>query len=410
MKHFFSKLDPGAKQAFLLVGVNGLFWFAWAFGCYQTVYLQKIGFSASQLGLLNAIASGVGIASVSFWGMVSDRIGSLKKVLVTVLVCAGVLYALTPVIPTVPAILMVFLPVVNFFRGSTSTFAENILVRNCNELRLNFGMLRGFGSFLFTVGSLLISFFLPSIGVENTFWITGIFMIPVVIFTFLVREPNARPAPPKGEKKEKLNPGELFHSRAYVMFLVFAFLFYIAASCEGNFIPYFMSSAGISSESYGVILAYRALLEVPFLLLMIRLSRRFPLRSLIAAAAVLMSLECLGFGLFANSLPTMLLFCTFYGLGNGLFIGSSLNYVYELAPSYLKASAQAFYASVSSVAGILGNLAGGMVFDAIGAKPFYMAVACMYLLSVAIFALSFAKKRRGQAGQNETEKDRTLPV
>lgn len=397
MKRIFSRLDFGARQALLLVGVNGLFWFAWAFGCYQTVYLQKIGFSASQLGLLNAISSGVGIASVSFWGMVSDRIGSLRKVLIAILVSAGVLYALTPVIPPIPVVLMAFLPAVNFFRGSSSTFAENILVRNCNELRLNFGMLRSAGSFLFTVGSMAISFLLPTIGVENTFWITGVFMIPVVIFTIFVREPNARPAPPKGEKKEKLNPGELFRSRAYVMFLVFTFLFYIAASCEGNFIPYFMNSAGVSSESYGVLLAYRALLEIPFLVLMVRLRRRFPLRSLVAAAPLLMSLECLGFGLFANSLPTMILFCTFFGLGNGLFIGSSLNYVYELAPSHLKASAQAFYASVSSVAGILGNLLGGVIFDLIGAKPFYIAIACMYVLSVAVFVLSFAGKNREAA-------------
>lgn len=396
MKRVFSRLDFGAKQALVLVGVNGLYWFAWAFGCYQAVYLQEIGFSASQLGMLNAISSGVGIASVAFWGMVSDRIGSLRRVLITVLVCAGVLYALTPAIPTVPVLLMAFLPAVNFFRGSTSTFAENILVRNCNELQLNFGMLRSVGSFLFTVGSMTISLLLPTVGVRSTFWMTGVLMVPVVILTVFAREPNSRPAS-KGQGKEKLNPAELFHNKAYVVFLIFTFLFYIAASCESNFIPYFMKSVSVSSESYGILLAYRALLEIPFLLLMLRLRRRFPLRLLVIGAPLLMSLECLGFGLFANSLPTMLLFCTFFGLGNGLFIGSSLNYVYELAPDRLKASAQAFFAATSSVAGILGNLAGGIVFDLIGAKPFYLVIACVYVLSVVIFVLSFAGKK-AQAG------------
>lgn len=396
MKRIFSRMGPGAKQAISLVGLNGIFWFAWAFGCYQTVYLQGVGFSASQLGLLNALSSGVGIASVAFWGMVSDRIGSLRKVLITVLTGGCTLYALTPLLPAdlplSPLLLTAFLPAVNFFRGSQSTFAENILVRNCNELRLNFGVLRSAGSLLFTVGSLIISSLLPFVGVENTFWISGVFMIPVVIFTLFAREPNSR-KPKKGEK-QKLNPGELFHSRPYVMLLVFAFFFYIAVSCEGNFIPYFMKNQGIPSERYGIVLAYRALLEVPFLLLMVKLRRRFPLRNLVAVAAVLMAAECLGFGLFANSLPTMLFFCTFFGLGNGLFIGSSLNYVYELAPDHLKASAQAFYASVSSVAGILGNLLGGMVFDTIGAKPFYLAVTGVYLFSVLIFVLSFERKKK----------------
>ncbi len=399
MKRLFSRMGPGTRQAVNLVGLNGIFWFAWAFGCYQTVYLQSIGFTASRIGLLNAVSSGVAIGSVSFWGMVSDRIGSLRKVLITILICGCSLYALTPLLPTdlpfSPVLFTMFLPAVNFFRGSQSTFAENILVRNCNELRLNFGVLRSAGSFLFTVGSLIISSLLSAIGVPTTFWLSGILMIPVIIFTVFAREPNSKPKARKGEK-QNLDLGELFRNRAYVMLLIFAFFFYIANSCEGNFIPYYMKSTGVPSERYGILLAYRALLEIPFLLLMIKLRRRFPLRVLVAAAAILMAVECVGYGLFANSLSLMLLFSTFFGLGNGLFIGSSLNYVYELAPDHLKASAQAFYAATSSVAGILGNLLGGVVFDAIGAKPFYLAAAGMYLLSVTVFVLSFAGKKARQ--------------
>lgn len=401
VRRLFARLDSKGRQALLLIGVNGLFWFAWAFGCYQTVYLHEIGFAASQLGLLNAISSGVGIASVAFWGMVSDRIGSLRRVLMVLLLCAGVLYALVPNLPTAPGfLLMGYLPLVNFFRGPTSTFAENLLVRNCNELELNFGTLRGAGSLLFTVGSLIISALLPTVEVRNTFRITGLLMIPAIVCTVFAREPSARRPQSGGRSGPRApDPRVLFRDRSYRVLLVFAFLLNIAAACEGNFIPYFMESAGVSSMRYGVVLAYRALLEIPFLLLMARLRRRFPLRALIAAAALLMGAECLGFGLFAKGLGTMLLFCTFFGLGNGLFIGSSLNYVYELAPSDLKATAQAFYAATASVAGILGNLLGGMVFDAIGAKPFYLAVSGMYALAAGVFVLSFGGKRQKGEGQ-----------
>lgn len=405
MKRLLSRLGPGAKQALNLTGVNGIFWFAWAFGCYQAVYLQSVGFSASSLGVLNAIGSAVSIASVSFWGMVSDRIGSLRKVLITVLLGGAALYALVPAIPTglplSPLLLTCLLPAVNFFRGSMSTFTDNLLVRNCNELRLNFGVIRSAGSFLFTIGSVTISLLLPFLGVRNTFWLTGLLTLPAVVLTFFSREPNARPKAKKAGQGGKMNLGELFHNYSYVTFLIFGFLFYVAVNCEGNYIPYFMASVGVPTDQYGIILAYRALLEIPFLLLMVRLRRRFPLRNLVMGAAVLMALECLGLGLFANSLGAMILVATFFGLGNGLFIGSSLNYVYELAPDHLKASAQAFFASVSSVAGILGNLLGGVVFDAIGAKLFYVAVAGMYLLSALIFFLSFSLKRKRPAAVSE---------
>lgn len=391
MPRIFSRLTDSGKQAIILTGGNSLFWLAWAVGSYQAVYLQQVGFSASQLGLLNALTSAVTIASLAFWGMVSDRIGSLRRVLFTLLTVSFALYTLIPFIPTnLPYSSLLFLtlvPIIYFFRGSVSTYAENLLVRNCNELFLNYGVLRCVGSFLFTISGLVISLVLPFVGVPSTFWISALLIIPVLVLTIKSREPNARP--PK--KKEKLDVSALFKNKAYVCFLFFGFLFYIAANCENSFLPYFLSSNQIPSDRYVLVLAYRAFLEIPFLVLMTRLRRRFPLGLLVAVAAVLMAVECFFLSLFANSLASVILCATFFGLGNGLYIGSSLNYVYELAPPHLKASAQAFFSAVSSVAGILGNLGGGVVFDAIGAKAFYLSVAGIFLLSVALFLFTQRK-------------------
>lgn len=396
---FSPRLPNGGRQALILTGANSLFWLAWSFSSYQTVYLQEVGFSASQLGLLNALTSGVSIASLAFWGMVSDRIRSLRKVLITVLVGGAVLFALIPAIPTglpsSPLLLLTLIPVVYFFRGSMSPYAENLLVRNANELRLNYGLLRSVGSFLFTAGGLAITALLPLVGVPSTFWLSGVMMIPVVILTLLAREPNAQPA--QSVPKEQLDLSQLFRNKSYVAFLVFGFLFYIAANCEASFFPYFIQGVGVPTDRYVVVLSYRAFLEIPFLLLMVKLRRRFSLGRLVVAAAVLMAVECVFLGLFANSLMSILLCATFFGLGNGLFIGSSLNYLYELAPSHLKASAQAFFSAVSSVAGILGNLLGGLVFDAMGAKPFYLFVATLYFLSVGVFLLTQRQPRKKAA-------------
>lgn len=396
---FRRKPGPGVAEALNLAGLNGIYWFAMSFSCYQAVYLQNEGFSASQLGLLNALASAVAIASVSFWGMISDKIGSVKRILVMILTLGVGLYALIPLIPTglpvSPVLFLIFIPLINFFRGSMTNFTDNILVRNCNELRLNFGAIRSVGSFLYMVGGVLISALLPMVGVPSTFWLSAVCMLPAILFAVCAREPHTKkPRTAPDGKKEKLNFGALFRSYSYVTFLLFAFLFYIACSCEGTFVPYFMKSVGADTEKYSILLAYRALFEIPFLLLMVKLRKRFPLKYLIMAAASFMAVECLCFSLFANSFLTILLFCTFFGLGNGLFLGSALNYIYDLAPDNLKASAQAFFVAVQSTAGILGNLIGGVVFDAIGAKLFYFSVFCLYLISIAIFAGSFLIRRK----------------
>ena len=49
-------LSPEMAETLRLAGVQGIFWAAMAVGNYQTVYLQSIGFPATDFGLLNAIA------------------------------------------------------------------------------------------------------------------------------------------------------------------------------------------------------------------------------------------------------------------------------------------------------------------------------------------------------------------
>ena len=366
MKRLFSRLGPGAKQALNLTGVNGIFWFAWAFGNYQNIYLQQVGFSPSQLGLLNAIASAVGIASVAFWGMVSDRLGSVKKVLIAVLGGGALFYSLVPLIPAGTAYtvlaLTIALPLINFFRGSMSTFAENLLVRNCNELRLNYGLLRGLGSILFTVGSLIISSLLPFVGVGNTFWLCGVLMLIPIAFTFF----SGSPAPAPGRRKSgaavctwgscsRTGPTCCFWASPRSRVL------------RGpNYIPYFMAAVDVPSEQYGVLIGLPG-----------------PVRGTLPAAdgpAAGGGSPCYSGNLLPGphgpGVPGLFSLCPvpahhaavlhLLRPGQRLFIGSSLNYLYELAPDHLKASAQAFFVAVVLGGGILGNLLGGVLFDGVG--------------------------------------------
>lgn len=403
MKKIIQRLGPARIHGLQIASTCGLFWFAWSFSCYQSVYLQQNGFTASKMGILNAISALVSIISVAFWGMISDRIGSIKKVLFIVLLFGTGLYACIPFIPTgfaySTSLFLIFLPIINFFRGSMGTFNENMVVRSCNESHLNYGMIRAGGSFLFTIGSLIISAMLSSfLEVKYTFFIQFALFIPLIVLVTKLKDPVAK-RPAKDSKdddapKQKINPMELFKNKRYVVFLIFTFIFYIGAHSEGAFIPFYMAEIGVDSEKYGILLAYRALLEIPFLLLMTRLSRKFKVQNLLMLGVVLMGVEALLFCVFANSLFTMILSTTFFGLGNGLFIGTSLNYVFELAPNNLKATAQSFFAATASISGILGNLLGGMVFDSIGAKLFYLVVFFFYIASVLVFFFSSRGKKK----------------
>ena len=216
---------------------------------------------------------------------------------------------------------------------------------------------RSSGSLWFAVaGILAVNLLIPALGVGSTFWAAAIVMIPAIVLVFFCREPQSGGR----AKKSRMGTGELFKNRRFVTFLIFGFFFYVGTAFESNFLPYLMTSIEIDSTNIGLVLSVRALMEIPFLYFIVKLRRRFQLRYLIMLAAVFMGVECLLLGFFVTSLPEFVVFAAFFGLGNGLFLGTATNYIYEMAPVHLRATAHGLFVSVSQIAGILGNLLGGL--------------------------------------------------
>lgn len=395
----FRTLSPQTAESLRLAGVQGLFWASMAVGNYQSVYLQNNGFPASRFGLLNAIACAVSILAMTFWGAVSDRTGSVRRVLILTLILGSGLFAFVPLIPTgqpySTLLFLIILPALSFFRTPMAPFVDNLTVRNCAEHSLNYGVVRSCGSFVFAItGVLVVNLLIPALGIPSTFWAMGLVMIPAIVLVWFCYEPQGGG---KRAKKSREGTGELFRNPRFVTFLLFTFVFYMAMTFESGFLPYLMADLSIDSTNLGLVLSVRAAMEIPFLFFIAKLRRRIKLHYLIMAGAALMALEALLFSFFVHSLPQLLIFAVFYGLGGGLWIGTSTNYIYEMAPVHLRATAHGLFISVSQIAGILGNLLGGVLFDRIGGKPFYGVVAAVFLVSAVIFAVSFMMGKKKPA-------------
>ncbi len=395
-KPAFHLPGPQGAEALRLALLQGLFWAAWAVGGYQTIYLQENGFPASRFGMLNAIACVMATLAVTFWSRVSDRTGSLRRVTVLTIVLGSGLYAMLPLIPTGRSwsvlLFLAAIPAINFFRAPVSSFVENLTVRNCAEHRLNYGAVRSMGSLLYSVAGILAAqLLIPHLGVAATFPISGLLVIPVIFLTLSSPEPQSAGS----SKKARTGTGELLKNRSFAMLLVFGVFFYTAVSFEGSFLPYLMREAGADTGNFGIILASRAIMEIPCLLLIAKLRRRFPPRVLIVLAVLFMAGECLFLGTLAGSLPSFVVICMLFGIGNGMFFGTAFNYIYDLAPIPLRATAHGLFVSVQQIAGIFGNLIGGVLFDRVGGRVFYIIAAVLMLFSAALFF--FSSRQRSSA-------------
>ena len=92
----FTNIPYESKQAIYMTLLSGGFWMAWGIGIFVTPYFQTIGFNATRMGLINSCCAGVGIIAMSLWGIFSDKIRSIRKIVVILLTGNAIFYSLTP--------------------------------------------------------------------------------------------------------------------------------------------------------------------------------------------------------------------------------------------------------------------------------------------------------------------------
>ena len=380
------------KQFYIYAAINFAFFITITFNGYVTVFLQSIGFNSQQVGSIAALNSGVGIFSAPFWGMLSDKLRSLKKVIIFTLATGGVLFALIPWFSEINigfSILFLLIPLTMFFRMPVMALIDNWMLRNCKKENLNYGALRAYGALSFAIVALALgSFIVPNTGPVFIFYISLIFTIPPIVLIFFAKSSGDD----QGMDKKRLTfkemkIGELFKNYYLVTYILFTAVQRIPFHGAMMFLPFLIYDVGGQPERLGIIMGIKALVEIPLMMLLKRLRQKYPLYVLIIVATVFFVVECILLS-FATSFTWIIVISVFHGIGNGLMIPSASSYVFQLAPENLKATAQTVLASMAAIAGIIGGLLGGLLIAVLSIQQFYFIIGIMLAVALGLFMLS----------------------
>ena len=363
---------------------------------YRAVYLQQSGFTAAQIGVIMAAVNLMGIFSQPIWGLAADRWRSFRKALCLCALVGGALLALVPAAASTllgpVALVGLLLPLANFFTAPGNALLDSWLVTAAHaDRRLNFPAIRSASSLSYGVISCLVIVLIHYASVASTFYLFIALCIPMALLASTM--PEVRSPAGRQPSLRDLHPGRLFTNFHYVLFLLFSMAANICLLCGGTFLPYLIEEVGGNSDNVGLIYGLRALCEILPMLLSARLTRRFPLPVLLAAAGVLYGLEL--FGLAAcGSFTQIILLHMVEGLAYGLFHVVGVQYIFRLVPEALSATAQTLQGALLGVCGILGNLAGGAALDSIGARGLFLAFGLVLSGTLTAFVLSFLLGRR----------------
>lgn len=333
------------------------------FFTFVNVYYNGIGLTGIQIGLLNTVGPLVGMISSPIWGMISDRTGKTRRVLLTAV--AGVILASLALSSTTTFVLIV--PIVAVFALFNSTIMpliDSTTLSLLGDHRERYGAQRVWGTIGFMITSAGVGIVLEQIGLRFLFVGYAITMAMLMISLVWLPERRVQLGTPLLR-----GMGLMVRQPHWLLFVSSLGILGLATAGMSNFLSLMVKQMGGSDSLIGIMWTIAAIVEAPVMLFSAPLLRRFGARNLIVVAIFAYALRMLLYG-FLPAPEWAAAVNMLGGLSFGLYWISAVTYANELAPDNLKATSQGLLVAVTSLSMMLGAIFSGWLYDLIG--PFMM--------------------------------------
>lgn len=366
---------------------------------YLTVFLQEVGLDAAQVGMVTAINSVVGMVASPFWGIVSDKMRSMRK---TLLICMSVAMVLWFFVPASSQwllwgmpVMSILLPITNFFRAPMSSLVDSWTVRSANEHRLNFNTMRMFGTVGYSATGIFLSWLTAKFGVNWAFYVHTMMLAAAIVVCLMMKNEDRRGAEAKAEQisLKEMHFGKLFKNYSLVTYFIYLILYCIPLNSGDTFLPYLMEEIGITPKLVGVIMAVRSAMEIPILLGFHKFRAKFSLPTLLTFQCACYMMIYFSLTVIKSKVLFIIIMCI-QGMSSGIEIGCANNYVYALAPDELKSTAVMLGNAMWALSGFMANFVGGYIVQYSGIRTYYIAMGIIGLVTTLFFAASFPVGRK----------------
>ena len=385
---------PRRDQTALAVVITGGIGYALYFGAfgawspYFPVYFSGLGADLAVIGVLSALPALVQIVAAPAWGLLADRIGDVRPLLLVAALVAG---ASGLMLAQNPSVIWLFPAVTVFALGTAGIPAmldAHVVVR-LGAARDRFGQARVFGSIGFIAMSMATGWLVASGGARTLF----VIFVPLMVLTG-VAAMALFGRPVKRERVGGIGPigaVRLLSDPSLALYFIGACVTWTAASGGLTYFSLRLVEQGADAGLIGLGWAANAIIEVPMMLLFRRLTRRFGVRALMVGGAVAFGLRSAGWAL-AGSAVLSVLAGLMGGVGVALFLVGTTAWVADRTPPALRATAQALFVGTTyAVGAIVGALAAGLIASVWGLSAVFAASALTGLTGAAITWLAVGR-------------------
>lgn len=354
-----------------------LFFFHSAFAIvfiFLPVYFQNIGLTVSEIGQLMALVTFTGLLSQNFWGYISDKYKTMKRILVLCLL--GM--AITGVILFQLGSLMWLMIITSLFFAfmiPVVALGESFTYKTTNMMGISFGSLLIWGSFGFSITSLVGGQILSVIGIEQLLYPV---MITTIIAFFLSLKLTDVPT-----NKTTVNFGELvglLKNRHFILFLLVMIFLTVSHRMNDVFFGLYIIELGGNEAKIGWGWFIALMSEVVIFATSTLWFKRFHELTFMFIGGLLYTVRWFLFALADNTVVVIILQAA-HGISYAVFYICAFHFVSKLVPKHLEATGHLIFLSLFfGLSGMIGSLVGGQVIEQFNGSVLYFVMGVIAMV------------------------------
>jgi PPP family 3-phenylpropionic acid transporter len=348
---------------------------------FLPLYLQHKGLDGKEIGWVLAIGPLAAIISQPFWGYMSDKYQTVKRMLLICLV--GLLFSsmlFFQMNTFVSLVLMGF--VFYFFTSPIGALGDSLAQRRANMLGISFGGIRTWGSIGFAASSLVIGEILAAVGVQHMLWPYLFLGASALVICLSLTDIKVETA-----AVQLRDVKQLLQNRPFLIFLFLIMFVTLTHRTNDSFIGLYIAQLGGSEGLIGLAWFLGVASEALVFALAGVWFRKYHTLVFIIGAGLLYSIRWFLYA-FVDGPIMVIVFQFMHGLTFGVFYLTAFDYITRLIPKSLQATGHLVFVTVFfGVSGIIGSLLGGALIDTYGGGTLYFVLGCTALLGSILITL-----------------------
>jgi len=359
----------------------------------MSAHYANLGIDSGRIGILASITSIATILILPVWSRISDKTGN-RRAVIKVTTAGACLSILLLIVSNDFWTLLLTISIFMCFQVCIVPLIDAVVISYLSQRRMKFSSIRLGG----TIG---FAFMILTSGYIYSYNRALIFIIPSVFFFLLFL--CARKIPQvdiEKKEKKKLEYRRLFQNKRLIFVLFFAFTVQVAQGFYFVFLGVHIQELGFTSREIGAANFFSVLFEIPVILVIDRILRRFSVFTVIIFCGFIVTVRMI-----LLFMATDMVMVYISVLGNGVsFIGmyySCATFINNEMESDLKSTGQSMLALAQAGLGsIIGNMLGGYISMYAGTHYAFLyfgaglGIVC-FICAATFTVLKIAKRNTG---------------